>query len=207
MTFLLLAFLGAFSTPDSCPAAARRANVVALLPGHTVERRAGASDLARLGSSLVIPGHSMQGLTVTDMTASYETDLRMTRLSNGSWCADVESVEVRIGLASPALVYVARELAEGSCMYREVMAHELSHVSVTESAVRAGAASAGPALGAALAGLPAYGRTSEEASAAALARVGSAVKTVSDAVSARAARDNARLDTPESYARLGSSCR
>ena len=154
MTFLLLAFLGAFSTPDSCPAAARRANVVALLPGHTVERRAGASDLARLGSSLVIPGHSMQGLTVTDMTASYETDLRMTRLSDGSWCADVESVEVRIGLASPALVYVARELAEGSCMYREVMAHELSHVSVTESAVRAGAASAGRLAAASSAALP-----------------------------------------------------
>lgn len=107
---------------------------------------------------------------------------------------------------NPQRVYLARELGNDGCPVRAVLAHEMRHVEINQAAAYAGAEHVAQALRAAYGNRVFYGD-----SRAALERA------FEDEMHARwtpmlrhaldAARtENAAIDTPAEYARVGQSC-
>lgn len=72
------------------------------------------------------------GLTTTNFL--YRTELSMENLTypDGRSCVGIEKLVLKIQ-SRDNIVYIARSIPQGSCLYREVMLHEQKHVTVNDT--------------------------------------------------------------------------
>jgi hypothetical protein len=73
----------------------------------------------------------------TETVQSLETSYKIVSQDqpDGSVCAQISDFELRFGFPK-ATVFVAKELAENSCGYNEILSHEMKHVRVNREIVK-----------------------------------------------------------------------
>jgi len=148
--------------------------------------------------------HAM-GLTATE----WGTEISVAGIAgprDERQCFVATELRVRFGLHAH-LVFVASEIPRGSCLWRDVYAHELRHVGVNREAIRAAAALLSADVESlARQGISTEGPTAEAAQQAALVRLRAAVRRAEQAFDQRATRGHASIDTPEEYDRASRAC-
>jgi hypothetical protein len=87
----------------------------------------GYRSLTNLGSEQAKPGHLVLGLTRGNAVVKFETRMPGFIDPSGRWECSSPQLVVTYGF-SPMTVYVAREFPEGKCAYTEIYQHELRHV-------------------------------------------------------------------------------
>lgn len=203
----ILSWLAPASLPETCPAVQPEISAYALNSGSSVDHTKGRKELADMTGQRVFPGFYMQGLT--DVT--YATQPRFVteshELADGRWCSSLKKLTVEFGLAGPATVYIAREIPEGSCRYRTVLAHEMQHVGISQHAVsEASDDIRGRIEDAAQRLSPAYGKSAEASSDLLKASFMKVIGEVTRRHIARAELENAAIDTRRSYELLSAQC-
>lgn len=120
-------------------------------------------------------------------------------------CAVPDRVTLTL-VQSPHVVRIAREIAPGTCLYRQVAAHEARHVAVNRRTLREAATEARAAATAWAATAEGRGATEASAMAALQQDLRRAVEPALAAM--RASRDAAHqaIDTPAEYRRLDQVC-
>jgi hypothetical protein len=148
--------------------------------------------------------HAM-GLTTTE----WGTDISVAGLAGprgGRQCFVATELRVRFGLHAH-LVFIAREIPRGSCLWRDVHAHEMRHVGVNRESIRAAAALlVADVESLARQGVSTDGPTVEAAQQQALERIRAAVRRAEQTFDQRSARGHASIDTPEEYERASRAC-
>lgn len=161
--------------------------------------------LNHLGASLARPGHQILGLTRGNAVVRVEIKAPAYIDRTGQWECTSPQLVLTYGF-KPITVYIAKEFPEGSCAYQEIHSHELRHVKtyqdhiariekeLTETLKRR-FATGGPWRGPA-------GQTQErlqqELDERWIPYVKREIEQVKEA--------QARIDTPEEYARVENSC-
>ena len=171
----------------------------------TINTQYGYKTLNHLGASLASPGHQILGLTRGNALVQLEIKAPAYIDRTGQWeCASPQLV-LTYGF-KPMTVYVAKEFPEGSCAYQEIHSHELRHVKayqdhvasiekeLTETLTRR-FATGGPWRGPA-------GQTQERLQQELNERWIPYVKREIERVKTA----QARIDSPEEYARIEDSC-
>lgn len=79
-------------------------------------------------------GHIL-GLAHSSYEHRYSMNARFAPQRGGVFCGALATVTVSIGL-SERTVMVAKELPRGTCIHREVLAHEMKHVAVDEKLLK-----------------------------------------------------------------------
>jgi len=166
----------------ACPVAAPRLSLSVIDPEPAVGHELGVDALH--GESGQKRSETLHHLGLTTSRVEWQSEIETRyREAGGVVCA----VPARLALSlvqTEHLVRVARELPEGGCLYREVLAHERRHVAVNRRTLRVaadrarGAATAwaaraegrGPTLEAAMAGLQQGLKRALEPSLAAMRR-------------------------------------
>jgi hypothetical protein len=81
------------------------------------------------GGATLKADHLPLGAMEANIKTSFNMGTAQIRLSNGQGCVAITSAQITLTFANPT-IYMARELPRGSCIYREVLAHENRHVAV-----------------------------------------------------------------------------
>jgi hypothetical protein len=195
------------SLPETCPPLETAVSVYSSSHGHTIDHSKTRSELGALMGGKVLTGFHAQGLT--DVT--YSTAPRYTivshKLSDGRWCAALQSVSIEFGLGEPARVHIAKEIPEGSCRYDTVLVHEMQHVSISQRAIELAVDDLRETLRSSLGSVsPAYGISEEAASDVLKASLQKLVTRVTRKHIDKAEFDNAAIDTRLSYETLTNQC-
>ncbi|MBL6455627.1 hypothetical protein JMJ55_09855 [Belnapia sp. T6] len=103
-------------------------------------------------------------------------------------------------------VRIAREIPEGGCLWREVLAHERRHVAVNRRSLREAAAAARAAAAAWAARAEGHGATLEEAMAGLRTGLRQAIEPALAAMRSGRATAHGAIDTQAEYERLGRTC-
>ncbi|MDG4717472.1 MULTISPECIES: hypothetical protein [Thalassospira] len=77
------------------------------------------------------PRYVVAGLTEYEMQASFDMRFEPREVGNGRYCLELVRVSPKVDVIKH-LVYVASELARGTCEYDAVYAHEGEHVKVNQ---------------------------------------------------------------------------
>ena len=206
---LFLSFFG-ISAPASasCPSVQTSVTVDPAFKGMNIDHSKPRSHLAQTMKQVPFAGFAMQGLTVLDFTTAYRISVTMTEIEEGRWCASLDKVTAEFGLKEPAKVMIASEIRRGTCEYRTVLDHERTHVAIGERSARAGSAQMKAALlGLAARSFPVEAGSKDEAYRIAREKVEAAVNDSARKAIERADRENAGIDTKDSYDRLARLCR
>lgn len=158
-----------------------------------------------LGAPLARPGRHILGLTRAQASVRYELRIPLVIDPTGRWECASPQITLSYGF-TPMTVYVAREFSRGSCAYREIYDHELRHVNAyREHASRIEAdilkrlqqrfATGAPWRGP-------RGQTQSQLQTELAERWLPYVKWMLGKVEA----GQAKIDTPEEYERVASSC-
>jgi hypothetical protein len=165
------------------------------------------TDLEKRGKARVDPvDFELLGLTVHEFTGVGDRPAAtLVRGANGEACAGMEDGRIQVRLKTT--IYVASELPETSCLYREVLAHEHKHHAVGVNLMEAFTTAATLILYPEFDRQP-YVEVADPglADAVAEARIDAALSGVFPGMweAYRAAQD--RIDSPEEYARVASAC-
>lgn len=147
------------------------------------------------------------GITAVDYLTHVRVTVRMTKSIFGSWCAYPTEVHVRHGFSDNVRVYLARDLVRGSCRYRTTLAHEMQHVAIHERGLsRAKSVIRDAILQVVDSAMPVKGSTREEAAKRAETLITDAATRAAKAVIARTERENAAIDTDQSYRAMAAAC-
>ena len=171
--------------------------------GYRIDNTRSYYDLTRLMGS-VRPGSWVLGLTHTDARVRISVGGRMLADPASGYECVAPRIEVNLDYA-PIVVYVSREFPPGSCSYREVLAHEMRHLSTYQNFLPKTEATVRARLAARFAGKPLY------------APIGQAQSLLQREVDrswmpyikremAGVEVLQAAIDTPQEYARLGKVC-
>lgn len=145
-------------------------------------------------------------LALTSSRVEWEGEIdARTATGRGGVCARPERVVLTLA-QTEHLIRIAREIRRGSCLFREVEAHERRHVAVNRRTLRAAAARARKAAIAWAATAEGRGATEREAVAALQRGLRHAIERTVGAM--RAQRDAAHrgIDTEAEYRRLSRVC-
>lgn len=83
--------------------------------------------LTNIGAASARPGKQVLGLTRGNATIGFATNTPGIVDPTGRWECTSPQITLTFGF-SPMTVYVAREFAEGTCAYKEILDHEMRHV-------------------------------------------------------------------------------
>lgn len=85
-------------------------------------------DLARKKEN-IIPEDQPMALGLTKYTPVFRlhSPVMRRRMSDGSFCARVQYVDVQIGF-DEVIIYIAKEFKEESCSFKAIMGHEQKHI-------------------------------------------------------------------------------
>lgn len=83
--------------------------------------------LNAMGAQLARPGQQILGLTQGNAVVQFASKIPSRVDRTGRWECASPQLTLTYGFR-PMTVYVAREFPEGSCAYREILAHEARHV-------------------------------------------------------------------------------
>ncbi|HYG88567.1 MAG TPA: hypothetical protein VD978_20170 [Azospirillum sp.] len=124
----------------------------------------------------------------------------------GAVCAALSRLTVSFGFQE-RVVYVARELPQGSCIQREVLTHEMKHVAVDEALLKEFMPTFKRRLEAVVARQGAVRARSHDHAMALLRQpVDAAVKGLMQEFARERERRQAKVDTIEEYRRVSKSC-
>lgn len=101
----------------------------------TLDQTYSVAALRAIGPALSRPNERVLGLTRAISRVTVETRIASYADRSGRWECASPALTVSYGY-SPLTVYVARELAAGSCAYNEVYQHELRHVQTYQARLR-----------------------------------------------------------------------
>ncbi len=167
-----------------------------------IRRRAGEAGGAHAGAGVVT-----RGLTTSRLAgrASYTFTKVERRDGRSEGCVALRSVSARLA-NEDVTILVDRRYPEGSCEREAILAHEREHVRIGRDTLREWEGGARDRLGAVAErwGGRWLGPGGERALSDAL---DAAVSDLVARVEADAARGNARIDTPASYAEVQRRCR
>lgn len=97
---------------------------------YTVDTSVGLAQLQTMHPPAMVhqqgPGVTM-GLAASQLSTSYKLKYQLATLPDGVTCASVVGVEAIFSFTNNT-IYVAQELPNGSCIQREVLAHEKRHM-------------------------------------------------------------------------------
>lgn len=193
----------ATAMPDAAPDVTIAPVVADVILDRSLDTH-GLERLKNRGMARELPaGFRLFGLTTHDLELD-DDDIGAT-LARGGACAGLAGGEILIRLV-PRL-YVAREIAPSSCLYREIVAHEEKHLAVGERLFRAFAAEATELLRRDLARRPyltvAFGEDAEEIAAR---RVDAAIRTAYRSFRDSYVREQAAIDSDAEYERVAAAC-
>lgn len=145
------------------------------------------------------------GLTAAQFTAQSRFQL-VFQAEPGGVCGSVRTLTIHFGYARRT-VYIARELPPQSCIYREVMAHEMEHVAIDDRVLE----EFRPRLRQQIQGLvdqlrPVRGRTPDQVARTLQRSVETVVNRSMEEFGRERDRRQARLDTAEEYTRVSQAC-
>lgn len=165
------------------------------------------TDMARSRGSAHGMDQIALGLTQSAPYWAFETEVT-TRAYHGSKTACIQPTRIIATLGFRALsVFVASEYPPGSCPFEAVREHEEAHVAIHRQALDAYAKRAQDVLGREAARIrPIATENPENAQQAILARLNAAMNKVFTDYNAYSRRENAKIDTRESYARTKALC-
>lgn len=130
----------------------------------------------------------------------------LSGLQGTQHCFVATDLRVRFGLHAH-LVFIAREVPRGSCLWRDIHSHEMRHVAVNRSALRAAVTQLSTDLEhLGHQGISTQGRTLEAAQQAAFHRLTTVIRRSEDIFYQRSTRGHAAIDTPEEYERASRAC-
>lgn len=188
----------------ACPSVKARIRVSVTDPEPVLSTTLGIDALhARSGRPRSASVHHL-ALTSSRVEWQGEIDAR-TATGRGGVCARPERV-VLVLAQTEHLVRIAHEIPRGTCLFREVEAHERRHVAVNRRTLHAAASRARSAAEAWAATAEGRGATEREAVAALQRGLRHAIEPA--VASMRAARDTAHrgIDTEAEYRRLSRVC-
>lgn len=127
-------------------------------------------------------------------------------MADGTYCGAAKSLTVTFGFQE-RIVYVARELPQGTCIHAEVLNHEMKHVATDEGLLREFGPTVRRRLEAALSQQrPVRARTREQAMSAVRRPVDATLRQLMQEFGAERERRQARVDTAAEYERVTKSC-
>jgi hypothetical protein len=146
------------------------------------------------------------GLTRYEPLLEFRIPVKGVKFSNGLACAHVDNVDVSFGYKN-VVVYVPREVPQGSCGFNQVMAHEQKHIDVNQQIL----AEYTPLIKEKLAAfLKANGVFREQDPDYALSLLKEKLQSIINEMGAQMTEDNVRrqqlVDSPEEYRRVSASC-
>ncbi|MFD1625825.1 hypothetical protein [Azospirillum griseum] len=196
---------------QSCPPSARASLSfeVALAP---IERNDGLSiaQLARQPGRAPGPAGSARGHVLGLTQARYgeqsQISAQFQPMSDGSFCASLKTMTVSFGFQQ-RVVLVARELPTASCIFREVLEHEMKHIAVDEALLREAAPQIRRRLEETLAQFePVRVRGENQAMQAFRRRLDATMRAIMQEFGRERDQRQAQVDTAEEYERVSKSC-
>jgi len=147
------------------------------------------------------------GLTAATLTLDANYKIMITEVPPGpTYCAQIANMDVRLGF-NDTTVYIAREVQEGTCGFREVLAHESRHVATDESLINEETFPVSKAFEKAALQIGVVQSASKEnAQQQVQEAMDSFIKDTGHILSGARKVRQARIDTPEEYKRLSSVC-
>ncbi|MBO6520450.1 MAG: hypothetical protein JJ900_09125 [Rhodospirillales bacterium] len=146
------------------------------------------------------------GLTLTELKYSMRLKVEAQPVSDGGYCARVTAVEADLGYDN-LRIFIARKFRPGSCAYRSINAHEMTHVAVFKQALDRFYPRLQHRLQRAAETLDPVRTSNPDRAAAYLRkRLSASVEPLFLEMNRELDRNNARLDTPERYRREQALC-
>lgn len=173
--------------------------------GYSINNKLSYKELASRAIGVPPPGTFVLGLTTTRAGSTVQHNSKFLRNPLSGYECVSSKIEALL-YYEPAVIYIGREFVPGTCAYEEILAHEMRHLKTyfdhlpkVEAVVRA-------ALKTRFDVKPVYARQGE---------VEAALKREFDAVwipyftkeLSRVELLQARIDSPEEYARLSRVCK
>ena len=120
----------------ACPAPSRRpaVSVAPLLPSVPETHSASYRELSTMLTRALKPNQDVLGLSSARFGEKYSLETRMVKRGSRN-CYYLAALRVEFGYTE-RLVQIAREVPEGSCMFKEIRGHEYRHVAVDDAVVR-----------------------------------------------------------------------
>lgn len=152
--------------------------------------------------------HSHAGLTKAQSGISLKPVLAFQRMADGSVCATLQQVEVTWRMVQ-LQVDIAVEYRPGSCAYGEIVRHENQHVAIAQRAFAAADRALRQEFAQVVRGFPPFmlHTTPQQAANEVAARLMAAARPIIDRYDRDSSRENAAIDTPESYRQVSARCR
>ncbi|WP_448203262.1 hypothetical protein [Azospirillum sp. sgz302134] len=127
-------------------------------------------------------------------------------MGDGTYCGGANALTVTFGFQE-RIIYVARELPQGSCIHREVLNHEMKHIAVDEQLLR----EFGPTIKHRLEGVlaqtrPVRARSKDQAMNVLRQPVDAALRQMMAEFGKERDRRQAQVDTVAEYERVSRSC-
>lgn len=148
------------------------------------------------------------GLTQSRTNFSIKPTLAFQRMADGSVCASLSKVEV-IWRMVQLRVDVAAEYRRGSCPYEEILRHENQHVAIAQRAFAVADRSLRQELGETVRRFPPFTLrvSTQQAANEVAARLMAQARPILERYERDTHRENAAIDTPESYRQVSGRCR
>ena len=146
------------------------------------------------------------GLTLTDLQYRMRLQVEAVPVSGGTYCARVTAVDADLGY-DKLRVYIARRFRPGTCAYKSINAHEMTHVAVFRQALDRFYPRLQHRLQPAAQVLAPIRSSSPDAAAAYLRqRLSATIEPLFLEMNRELDRNNARLDTPDRYRQEQALC-
>lgn len=151
---------------------------------------------------------SHAGLTHTQPSLTMNPLVESRRMPNGSLCVALKRVEVTWKMAQ-LLVDIATEYRRGSCPYEQIVLHENQHVAISQNAFVAADRALRQQLADAVRRLEpfVFRGTPQQAATEAGNRLMAVARPILEKFDQDTRRQNAAIDTPESYRAVSARCR
>ena len=201
-----LAFIGS-SEASTCPSESFDLRINSNFPAEVILHNRSRKELGAYLNEKALLGYVTQGLTVVQYQSGFSAEYASRQLRDGSWCSRVKQLTIDFGLSDKPYIYIAREVARGTCLYNEVMKHEYQHLNISKEMVNVGSRQLKIGLRNSLAVNGVRANTSSEAIRILEQNITSSVDSITSQLYQIAETKNAMLDTPANYALLGRICR
>jgi len=146
------------------------------------------------------------GLTLTELKYQMRLKVEAIAVTKRTYCARLTSVDAEIGY-DKLKVYIARKFRPGTCAYRSISEHEMTHVAVFRQALETFYPRLQRRLHRAAEQLEPVRAGSPDAAANYMRkRLAATIQPLFLEMNRELDRNNARLDTPERYRREQSMC-
>jgi hypothetical protein len=136
LAIALLSCLPAQAGASVCPAPTGQPQVtiIPMLPTPPESHTASYHELSKKLSRALKPDSDAMGLSSAELGGNVDGDFKLL-IRQGRSCYYLKALTVHFGYTY-RLVEIAREVPEGSCMFKEIREHEYKHVSVDNAILR-----------------------------------------------------------------------